>query len=293
MSNGCEKEITKVQIAIKELREAVKDLVTDDNKEYEDEYNLIRWLRAQNMDVKRAEKMLRHAHTWRLENHVEALVYEDLPQDMIEKFPIFLDGFAKDGTPVSSIQAGRIDLAGQVKLLGREKVLRYCTQIFAQGEKVLLDFNRKNNGNEPIHENSIRGAIAIVDFDQFSYRQVRSIEAVRTAIDICKIMTNYFPDLGSDMYTINCNMFSGIAMRLVRPVLETPYLKFHVFGTNVNEWKEAILSRIPADLIRPPFGGTKDERYVFVKPDCLNRPRSQYECSSDVAIEYLNSILNM
>ncbi|CAG7723375.1 unnamed protein product [Allacma fusca] len=96
---GSEKEMTKTEVAIKELREAVKDLVTDDNKEYEDEYNLLRWLRAQNMNVKKAEKMLRTAHYWKLENNVAELVYEDLPLDMIEQFPVFVDGIANDGTP--------------------------------------------------------------------------------------------------------------------------------------------------------------------------------------------------
>ncbi|CAG7692594.1 unnamed protein product [Allacma fusca] len=191
---------------------------------------------------------------------------------------------------VSSVQAGKIDFVGQLKLMGRDKILRYCIQVFAQSEKLLLDFTRKNNGNKPIHENSIRGAIAIADFDQFSYKQLRSIEAIRIGIEVCKIMINYFPDLGSELYCINCTTIAGIGLKLVRPILESPNLKFHVFGTNQDEWKEAILSRIPADLIRPPFGGTRNDAQVLIKPDCLIRPTSQNKCSSDVPIHYTNNI---
>ncbi|CAG7827274.1 unnamed protein product [Allacma fusca] len=272
--NGSEKEITKVEAAIKKLRDAVEDLVTNDNHDYEDDYNLLRWLRAQNMNVKKAEKMLRNAHAWKHENNVEQLVYEDLPIDMIEQFPIYVDGMSENGTPVASVQAGKVDFAGQLKLMGKERVLRYCIQIFAQGEKFILECNRKSTSNEPLHENSFKGAIAIVDFDRFSYSQIRSIEAIRTSIEVCKIMMNYFPDLGSEMYCINCNSVSRAALRILRPILETQNLTFQVFGTNELEWKEAILSKIPAHQIRPPFGGTRLDKQILVKPEYLIRSSS-------------------
>ncbi|CAG7823269.1 unnamed protein product, partial [Allacma fusca] len=49
--------------AIEQLKEAVKDLV-EVRKDFEDDLFLLRWLKARNMDVKKAEKMARGWHHW-------------------------------------------------------------------------------------------------------------------------------------------------------------------------------------------------------------------------------------
>ncbi|CAG7721721.1 unnamed protein product, partial [Allacma fusca] len=52
---------TPAELAIQQLKEALKDLV-EVRRDFEDDLFLLRWLKARNMDVKKAEKMARGWH---------------------------------------------------------------------------------------------------------------------------------------------------------------------------------------------------------------------------------------
>jgi len=59
---------------------------------------LMLWLRGSNLDVPKAEQMLRKAHKWRKENKIDNILNEDFTE-LDKLFPYILAGNDNDGRP--------------------------------------------------------------------------------------------------------------------------------------------------------------------------------------------------
>ncbi|CAG7734568.1 unnamed protein product, partial [Allacma fusca] len=155
------------------------------------------------MNVKKAEESIRNAAKWRKENGVASLVEEIFPEGWLETMPMYTDAVTPDGVLIATIEAGLIDFRGILNKFGRKKTVLLFMQAFSQIEQVLIDLNRKNLGDEPLTENSVMGAIILVDMDQFAARQLRTIEGIQAVIEICKNFVKYFPYVSSMFMFIN------------------------------------------------------------------------------------------
>ncbi|CAG7716264.1 unnamed protein product [Allacma fusca] len=258
--------------SIKQLKECISDFISESDL-YSDDFYLLRWLRAGSMDVTRAAKLLRNAAKWRKSYELESLLEENFPQDWLETMPIYVDAMSVDGVVVATAEAGAIDFRQIVEEKGKETAVRLMAQAFAQSEKVILERNKINFQDQPLNEHSIQGATLIVDFNNFSARQIQSFRSIQATIDVCKILVNYFPDLGSKFICINCNSVSMVILKILRSIIEGPHFKFEIYGSDENEWKPSILPQIPANQLRRPFGGTRDDGET-IKRDRLVNPNN-------------------
>ncbi|CAG7723797.1 unnamed protein product, partial [Allacma fusca] len=92
-------KITRIDVtgAIAELKAAIQDIIPEDSL-YEDDFYLLRWIRAGKTDVKKAEKKLRKAAKWRKENNISSLALEPFPENWLESHPMFADAVTKEGS---------------------------------------------------------------------------------------------------------------------------------------------------------------------------------------------------
>ncbi|CAG7824541.1 unnamed protein product [Allacma fusca] len=278
-NNSIEANDTEAKIA--ELRNLSQDILLE-SKEMNNDFVLLRFLRACDWDIKKAKAMMSNAAKWRVENDVDSLIYKEPPVHLLEKMPIYIDGFTNDGLLVASVEAGKIDFRALLNELGKKQIVEVATQSFAQAEKVLLDQNEKYFKNQRLTKESFMGAIVILDFKGFSYWQLQSLKCVQLSIELCQMMVNYFPDLGSHLICINCNRVSRMFLKIVKPIVESPSLKIEVFGEKQDEWSQVVLANVQADQLRVPFGGSKTEKFVFITPECLIPPHLR---NSESAVE--------
>jgi hypothetical protein len=260
--------------AIAELKTAIQDIIHEDSL-YEDDFYLLRWVRAGKFNVKKAEKKLRKAAKWRKENEISALAEQPFPEKFLEDVPIYADAVTKDGVVVATLQAELIDIPRLFKEWGREKVVKSAMQGFAQMEKLMLDLNKRKFAGQPLTENSIEGAVLLVDTANLSASDVASMDVIQTVTEVCKKLKKYYPGLASKLIYVNCTSVVDGLLKIARSILESPVLKFEIYKKDEkSNWKEAVAAQIPVHLLRENFGGTrpKDEqtkRVIFIDRDLI------------------------
>jgi hypothetical protein len=95
------------QEKLREFRERVKDIIAE-SEEYNDDYYLIRWLRARGLDVSKAEEMLRKSMKWRQDNAVDGIdLREEVPVKYRKIYPFSTLGQDKEGNPVILFPMGK------------------------------------------------------------------------------------------------------------------------------------------------------------------------------------------
>ncbi|KAH9381181.1 hypothetical protein HPB48_003158 [Haemaphysalis longicornis] len=131
------------RIALEQFREAVQDV----RQPVHTDANLLRWLRAREFDVTRAEHMFR--------------------QVMRDHFPGGILDCCPKGNPVWLINIGSVDIKGYLQVLPKADVYRHCMYLLEKQEKIKRDTSSKL-GRE------IETQYVIMDFENFSLRQVYS-----------------------------------------------------------------------------------------------------------------------
>ncbi|CAG7835659.1 unnamed protein product [Allacma fusca] len=253
MSNN----VNKVEAAMQMLRTAVADLIADDNEVGED-VNILRWLKACDLNVKKAERMMRDTIKWRKESGVEELLEKDYHPELEKGIPFTAGGKCRDGTPVVTVEGGKVDFRGLVETYGIKEVHRYCIQNLVKYERYFVQWNKENLKNRvgPITEDCIRGFVFIIDAKNVSLRQLSSIKGLQVVTQVCMDYISYFPVLGSRVIIINCNKLAVPLINIIRPIIQGPNLAVDVHDTNVEKWEPVILKRISPDQIGTAFGGS-------------------------------------
>jgi hypothetical protein len=116
---------TKESEKLAEFRKRVGDIIAEDEEKGEDHY-LIRWLRARNLDVPKAEEMLRASMEWRKANQVDGILERDaVPDDIAKDAPFAWCGNTREGLPIFLSPMGKHDMRKFLEKYGRER----CEQI--------------------------------------------------------------------------------------------------------------------------------------------------------------------
>jgi len=143
---------------IKELRERVQDIIKGD-EELNDDSFLIRWLRARNLDLKKAEEMLRASMEWRKVNHVDGILErEPVPEEVTSQSPVALCGYTQDGIPILLCLIESQDMGKYLEIYGREKCERMH---IANVENVMRIV--KESGEK--HGKKVTQFVQIMDFE--------------------------------------------------------------------------------------------------------------------------------
>ncbi|CAG7732754.1 unnamed protein product, partial [Allacma fusca] len=84
--------------ALKEIRESLSDIIDTFDEYDSSDKNLIRWLRARELNVKKAEHMFRKSVKYREDNEdFRQLQYQPFPEHMLEEYPFRFLGYDKQG----------------------------------------------------------------------------------------------------------------------------------------------------------------------------------------------------
>ncbi|XP_070395555.1 SEC14-like protein 2 [Dermacentor albipictus] len=196
------------QVALNQFRNAVSDV----KRPSDTDASLLRWLRARDFDVGRADSMYRHDIEWRKQNGVDDMLKNyKTPQIVKENFPGAILHPCKDGCPMWIVPAGI------------------------------------NAGQE------LETQYLVIDFDNFSIRNVYSWQVVKAITDVLQMMEDHFPECLEKCIAINAPSFFPILWRLIRPFLtQRTADKVEVF---VDGWKELLLSIIDAASLPAHWGG--------------------------------------
>ncbi|XP_052269922.1 SEC14-like protein 2 isoform X1 [Dreissena polymorpha] len=259
----------KQETALNEFRDAVKD----DLKPKQGDQFLLRWLRARNFDVKKAEKMLRSAIEWRKANGADTILdnYEGI--EVIEKYRTGgVLGHDKTGCPIYIDPYGLVDMKGLLSSVKKQDLMRKfihvmetiaktCEEESAKTGKMLdqitVIYDLRNIGVKHMWKPGVDMYLAIVDAAESKY-----------------------PEVLKRVFVINSPKFFPLIWSVVRPFLhENTAKKVLVLSGN---YKEELLKEIDADQLPACYGGT------LTDPDGNPRCVTHINQGGQVPKEYYN-----
>ncbi|CAG7815170.1 unnamed protein product [Allacma fusca] len=218
---------------------------------------LLMWLRARDLDLVKAEKMLRRHLLWRRNNEIEELQQWRSPKVF---FPYVHIGFDKESSPVYLMPIGRWDIRSVIELGDIVPAVRFIYQTL---EHIISSTNSKG-----IYQGTV-----ICDFDGFGYRQIAHRSVLQGMLDILLVFEANYPEVLKVAYVINAPRTFNYLFTLAKPLMNSRTLgKVQIFGPNRQKWQEVLLKYIDADQIPRFWGGTKPGRDEFCSDDWFLEP---------------------
>ncbi|KAL1435880.1 hypothetical protein MTO96_010651 [Rhipicephalus appendiculatus] len=202
------------QAALEQFRKAVCDVKrTSDTDAY-----LLRWLRARDFDVAKAEKM-----------------YRDIVK---ENFPGYLLNPCKDGLPMWIMPCG-VNVNAMLEALTPDVIKRHGIY--------LLEYTA-SMGQE-IHTH-----YTVTDLEKLVLGHIYSWQALKTAAVLVRMLEDNYPECLEKVIVINAPSFYSILWKFARTVLsERTADKFEVYGKD--GWKKRLLQIADADSLPACWGG--------------------------------------
>ncbi|XP_037279886.2 SEC14-like protein 2 [Rhipicephalus microplus] len=238
------------EAALRNFRKAVADVLKPD---HDDRY-LLRWLRARDFNLNKAEQMLRAHVEWRKQFGTDdVMTWPESPEVLRKYYPGGFTGYDREGRPVAIIPFGSCDLKGLLNSVSIDDVMRHVVRQF---EDVEEDIKRQcKKLDKPIETITY-----IFDFDGFALSTLAS----RSVIDylatlMCTFEDNY-PERLHRAYVVNAPRYFPLFWKIIRPFLsDLTARKLALYGKDEQAWKKALLEEIDADQLPRHWGGTQTD----------------------------------
>ncbi|XP_075552259.1 SEC14-like protein 2 isoform X5 [Dermacentor variabilis] len=134
-----------------------------------------------------------------------------------------------------------------VAALTPAKVQRHCIYLLEYMESL-----KRSSGREAGQE--LENQYLVIDFDNFSLRQIYSWQAIKAITDMLRMMEDHFPECLEKCICINAPNFFPLLWKLVRPLMTHRTAdKVRVYGKD--GWKDVLLDIMDAEKLPAHWGG--------------------------------------
>ncbi|XP_025092683.1 retinal-binding protein-like isoform X2 [Pomacea canaliculata] len=236
----------KQEEALKEFKEAIADL----RKPQHDDYELLKWLKARQYDVVKAEEMYRTSMAYRQKLGVDKLLEEYEPPEVLKMYLAGgFSGYDKEGSPVKVELFGRLDIKGIV--YSAKKVDLEKTKLL-QCEKTVMDWKQQSEKSG----DRVDGLTVIFDMEGVTSR-VLWRPGLQMYLHLVKVLEDNYPEMMKRMFVVNAPRIFPLLYKLCRPLIsEDTRNKIHVLGSN---FKDTLLKYIDAEELPMFLGGLKTD----------------------------------
>ncbi|CAL1277353.1 unnamed protein product [Larinioides sclopetarius] len=238
---------TTQEEALKKLKENTADVC----KPSHDDYYYLRWLRAREFDVVKAESMMRKNIAFR-RNIAADTILEDykVPELIDQCYPRGYIGPDKDGCPVRYLPFKNLDLKGFAYSVKKSDVLKFLTYLFEHDIKEMEEVTKKTG--RVIEKHSY-----IVDIDGYTFQRATNRDGINLLSEILKLYEAHYPERMKTTYFINAPIYFNIVLNLLKPFMsENTLKKFRIFG---KDFQKHLLNDIDAEILPKFLGGERTD----------------------------------
>lgn len=245
---------------ILEFRESCEDLGL--SPYHQSDSQLIRWLRARDLDLPKAKLMLENHLQWRKENQADGILETDDLLPELKTLSNFANlGIDKKGHPALLICLGGQDTRAFLEKYGEST----CTRMTIYNMELVQEILRKTSKEQG---RDVTQVSQIVDLKGFSYRQVASKMARDFMLKTQTQMDNNYPEIVHHVLAINAPKLFAVIFRIFKPLIPKKTLeKLDIYGEEPERWGKVIAEKFDLNVVPPHWGGT--------------RPGSDEYCSKD------------
>ncbi|KAM7312137.1 SEC14-like protein 2 [Ixodes scapularis] len=227
----------------------LKDRIQDIWKEEFTDYFLLRWLRARDFDVSKAESMLRQNQKWRRENNIDSLLETfKIPEALKPFLSGGLCNHDRDGHPIFIVRMGNTDLRGLLRCLTKEQMLMvslvYLEQCDAEARRQSEKLGR-----------FVGTGTVLADYEHLSMSQVCSLEVIEFLRKLIGVYESNYPETLERCFIVNTPSFFPYAWKILRPFMsEKTAGKMQIFS--YEGWKPVLFQYVDPSAIPVHWGGT-------------------------------------
>ncbi|CAG7731545.1 unnamed protein product [Allacma fusca] len=236
--------------ALKQFRLSISDIIEKYDEYDAHDNNLIRWLRARDLNLKKAEGMIRKSTKYRQDHpELQNLQYLPVPEDFLEKLPFRPIGHDKEGILVVSFSAQNWEFKKLV-LAGRTvEMKRYVCHI--------LERFFRHNKTISTPENINNQMVVIMDLLGFSIPEHLSKPVISFALELLRLLDLNYPEIMKTVYIINVPKIFPVGWSIISPFLSQRTInKFKIIGGGQNNWKRVLLEDIDYSELPSEYGGS-------------------------------------
>ncbi|BFZ04645.1 hypothetical protein BsWGS_07684 [Bradybaena similaris] len=231
--------------ALKQFKDKLSDLLTT-----EDDHTLLKWLKARNYDVAKAEAMFRTSMAYREKMKVDTLLTDYEPPEVLKKYMSGGKcGHDKEGSPIRVELFGHLDMKGlmySARKVDMEKVkLRQCEDL----ERDLAEMSKKLNKR-------VDGLTVIFDMEGVSSKMLWR-PGLQMYLHLVRVLEDNYPEMLKRMFVINAPRIFPLLYKICRPLIsEDTKNKIHVLGS---DFQSTLLKYIDAEELPAFLGGKKTD----------------------------------
>ncbi|XP_053135459.1 SEC14-like protein 2 [Hemicordylus capensis] len=234
----------KQEAALAKFRENIQDIlpVLPD----QDDYYILKWLRARCFDLQKSEAMIRKNVEFRKHMGADSIKQWQAPE-IVEKYLSGGNcGFDRDGAPIWYEIIGPLDAKGILFSASKQDLLK---KKFQECERIrdLCDEQTKKLGRK------IETTTMIYDFEGLGLKHLWK-PAVEAYIELLTMFEDNYPESLKRVFIIKAPRLFPVAYNLVKHFLsEDTRNKIIILGGN---WKEVLQKHIDPKEIPVEYGGT-------------------------------------
>ncbi|XP_059531919.1 SEC14-like protein 4 isoform X2 [Myotis daubentonii] len=245
-----------------------------------DDHFLLRWLRAQNFDLKKSEDMLRKHLEFRKQQDLDNILTWQ-PSEVIQRYDSGgLCGYDYEGCPVWFDIIGSLDPKGLLLSASKQELIRkrikVCERLLQECELQSQKLGRK-----------IETVLMVFDLEGLGLQHLWK-PAVEVYQQFFAIMEANYPETVKNLIIVRAPKLFPVAFNLVKSfITEETRRKIVILGGN---WKQELPKFISPDQLPVEFGGTLTD--PDGNPKCLTKinyggqvPRSYY-LHNQVRVQY-------
>ncbi|KDQ13018.1 hypothetical protein BOTBODRAFT_112040 [Botryobasidium botryosum FD-172 SS1] len=201
---------------------------------------LVKFLRARNLNVEEAGKMLTSTLKWREEYKAAETADEEFPQDVFGGIG-FVAGRDKEGRPITyNVYGGNKDLKA---VFGDfDRFMRWRVGLMEKGLK-LIDFE------------TVDSMVQVHDYEGVGMGS-RDANSKRAASEATKIFGDYYPELLHKKFFVNVPIFMTWIFWLFKAIVPAAtFGKLQVVGTGPSTIGKEMLKIVDKDQLPKKYGG--------------------------------------
>jgi len=268
---------------VSEFRYRLEGLSLDEHNS--SDLNLLRYIRAREYDLSKAEDMLRKHLQWKRTKGIGlSLVLDyEAPLFLRETYASKLMGFDDVGCPILLMEAGKWDIRKPVNDGLKEELEKLKDQSL---ERVMWLMRKKGSVQE-LENEEITQFVAICDWQGFSLRYIMNREVVDFIMEFARSFEANYPERLKAAYNVNAPKVFSVLFNLVKPILSARTLsKIFIFDSNEVAWKKEIFGNLPLSQVLTQYGGTRKDSCAIPLHDqrIVQHLRKNYSGSQNLPI---------
>jgi len=204
-----------------------------------DDKTLIRFLRARQHDLTKAEDMLRSSLKWRKEYDLDSYKSWVPPACLRDDYSIICDhsGYDHEDRPTFYVPLGRYLGKECVEEGWKEDLFKFVFYALYRAENVLT-------------ESGAGCATVILDMANLRLKQVIHIESMTILYKAFSFVEQNFPEVMKQILVVNAPWVFTMAYNFFKPILtKTTMEKIQIYGSIQQKWLPVLLEKMPLGSI--------------------------------------------